>query len=82
MDAEQRVATQHFNVTVLEIEGVVGGYGRRVERGPIIRSIRDRGANGRLAIRGICNREVGQTGDADGWRLSDGSDGNYLILEW
>jgi len=28
MDAEQRVAAQHFNIPVLEVEGIVRGYGR------------------------------------------------------
>jgi hypothetical protein len=41
---EQRVATQHPDVPVLRVEGVMG----------------------------VRNREVGQSGNADGWRLIDG----------
>ena len=37
-----------------------------------------RGTDGRLVIRGICDREVGQSGYADGRRPSDGSGGKYL----
>jgi len=51
MDAEQRVATQHFNVPVLEVEGIVRGYGR--------------GVDSRLVVGGICSGEVGQAGDAE-----------------
>jgi hypothetical protein len=53
MDTEQDVVTQHFDVPILEVEGVMGVYSCRIERG--------------LVIRCICDREVGQGGDADGW---------------
>jgi len=58
MDAEQCVPTQHFDVPVFEVEDVMGGYGCEVD--------------GRLVIRSICDREVGQSSDAAGWRLSGG----------
>jgi len=50
MDAEQRVATQHFDVPVLEVEGIMRGYSCGVDRS--------------LIIGGICDCEVGQAGDA------------------
>ena len=33
---------------------------------------RFRGVNGKFIIGCICDREVGQSGDTDGWRVSDG----------
>jgi hypothetical protein len=69
VDTEQCVPAQHFHVPVLEVEGLMRGYGR--------------GVDGRLVIRSICDREVGQSGDADGWRLSDGRCRNVsLSLRW
>ena len=56
--AEQYVLAQHFNVHVLGVEGVMGSYSREFD--------------GRLIIRVVCDREVGQSGDAGGRRLSDG----------
>ena len=52
---EQDVVTQHFDVPVLKVEGVMGMYSR--------------GFEGRLVVKGVCDREVGQSGDADGWGL-------------
>ena len=49
---EQGVTTQHFNVPVFEVEGVMEGHSRGVERGLVVRGIRD--------------REIRQGGDADG----------------
>ena len=51
MDAEQGVAAQHLDVPVLEVEGIMGGYSREVDRS--------------LIIGGICDCKVGQAGDAD-----------------
>ena len=58
MDTEQCVSAQYFDIPVLEIEGVVGGYGR--------------GVDGGLVVRSICDGEIGQRGDTDRRRLSDG----------
>ena len=40
----------------------------------------DRGVDWRLVIRSVCNREVGESGDADGWRLCDRRYGNRIVL--
>jgi len=66
MNTEQRLATQHFDVPVLKVEGAVGGYSRGVEGG--------------LVIRGICNCEVGQADDADRRGVSDGGFRNVVLL--
>lgn len=58
VDAEEGVPTQYFNVPVLDIEGVMGCYRRRIDGG--------------LVIWGVGDGEVGQGGDANGRRLSDG----------
>ena len=66
VDTEEGVRTQYFHVSILEVEDIVGGYGR--------------GVDGRLVIRSICNGEVGQGGNTDGWRLGDGGSGNRFSL--
>ena len=75
MNTEERVPAQHFDVPVVEVEGIMQIYGRRVDGRLVIGSVCYRGVDGRLVIGGICDCEVGQSGDADGRRLSDGSDG-------
>ena len=66
VDTEEGVRTQHFHVPILEVEGVMGGYGR--------------GIDGRLVIGSICNGEVGQSGDANGRRPRDGGSGGCISL--
>lgn len=39
VDAEEGVSAQRFDVPILEVECVMGGYNRRVDGGPIIGSI-------------------------------------------
>ena len=51
MDTEEGAPTQHFHVPIVEVEGVMGSYGR--------------GVGESLVIRSICDGEVGQTGNAD-----------------
>ena len=75
MDTEECVPAQYFDVPVIKVEGFMWGRGRGVDRKFIIRSIWDRGVDGRLVIGGICDGEVGQRGDAGGRRMSDGSGG-------
>ena len=55
VDTEERVPAQDFDIPIFEVEGVMRGYGR--------------GVGGRLVIRGIRNREIGEGGNADGRRL-------------
>ena len=66
VDTEQRVPAQHFDVPVLEVEGIVGDCGR--------------GVDGGLVVGGICNGEVGQRRDTDGWRLIDWRRGDGVWL--
>jgi len=80
VDAEEGVLAQYFHVPVLEVEGLMlGRYhwvdGRLVDRGR---------ANGGVIIRRIWDCEVGQGGDADGGRLSNGADGRFWsrVLFW
>ena len=47
-----------------------------------IGGIRDHWDSGRFVIRRTCNREVGESGDADRRRLSDGSDGRLGNCGW
>ena len=78
MNTEEYVPAQHLDVPVLEVEGTMRSYGRRVDGilviETVIESVCDRGVDGRLAIRGICDGEIGQGGDADGRGLSDRGD--------
>ena len=55
VDTEEGVPAHHFHVPILEVEGVVRAYGRRVR--------------GRVLIKNICDLEIGQGGNADGGRL-------------
>ena len=71
MDAEKCVPAQDFDVPVLEVESFMWGYGRGFYVRFIIRSACDRRVDGRFAIGGVCNGEVGQSGNADGWRLNE-----------
>ena len=66
MDTEQCAPTQHFYVSVLEVEGPMRDY--------------DRGIDERLFIRSIRDNEVGQIGDTYGWRLGNGSHGMWVCL--
>jgi len=66
VDPEQCVPAQYFHVSVFEVEGIVGGYGR--------------GVDGKFVIGSICDREVGYSGDADGWRASGGGRGSGVCL--
>jgi len=73
VDTEEGVPAQHFHVPILEVEGFMQSRyrwvnGRLVEKG---------GVDGGLIIRRICDREVGQSGNADGWRLSSRADGRF-----
>ena len=69
MGAEQYVLTQRFHVPVVEVEGLVRGCGRGV-------------VDRMLVIGGIRDREVGQSCDADGWRMSDRRSGNPGVWHW
>jgi hypothetical protein len=61
VDTEQRVSAQHLHIPVLEVEGLVQGGDRGVANGGLdVRSICDHSVGGKLVIRGICEREVGQ----------------------
>ena len=71
VNTEECVPTQHFHAVVFEVEGLMRDYCSGVDRKVVIRGIRDRGVDGRLIIGSICDREVGQSGDADGRRLGD-----------
>ena len=66
VDTEEGVRTQHFHVPILEVEGVMRGYSR--------------GVGEKLVIGSICNGEVGQTGNADGWGLGEGGFGDRFNL--
>ena len=59
VDTEEYVLAQHFDVPVLEVEGLVRCCSRRVDGRLVIRSVCDRRVNGRLIIRHICYGEVG-----------------------
>ena len=74
-DTEECVSAQHFDVPILEVEGFMRGYGRRVDERLVIGNTCRRGIDGRLVIRGVCDYEVGQSGDADGGGMDDGSGG-------
>ena len=74
VDAEECAPAQRFHVPVLEVEGLMWSYGRKVDENLLIGSIWDRGVDGGFVVRGVCNREVGESCDADGRRLSDGID--------
>ena len=73
MDTKERILAQHFRVPVLKVEGFMWSCGRGVDRKVIIRSVCN-GVDGRLIIIGVRDREVGQSGDASGRGLGDGSD--------
>ena len=66
VDAEQRVPAQHFYVSVLEVEGVMRSHGC--------------GVDWRFLIRGVRDCEVGETGDAYGRGLSNGSYGDCVYF--
>jgi hypothetical protein len=83
VDTEQCVPAQRFHVPILEVEGLVRGCGRGVVGGRlVVRGICDRDVDGRLVIGSICDREVGESGDADRWRLCDRRCGNHDIWPW
>ena len=79
VDAEQCVIAQNLNVPVLEVEGIMENYGSRIDGIFGIGSICNRSVDERLVVRSIYDREVGQSvgqsGNADGRRSSDGSNG-------
>ena len=66
VDTEERVPAQDFDVPIFEVEGVMGGYCH--------------GVGGRLVVRGIRNREIGEGGNADGRRLGYGRCRNCFWL--
>ena len=66
MNAEQCVPAQHFDVPVLDMEGLMERYGREVD--------------GRLVIRMIRDREVGQSGNVGGRGLGEGRYRNGVCL--
>ena len=66
VNTEECVPAQHFDVPVLEVQGLMGNNGR--------------GVGGRLVIRGIRNREIGEGGNADGRRLGYGRRRNCFSL--
>ena len=82
MYTEEGVSTQHSHVPVLEIEGSMRNYGRGIDGGLVIGGNCDCGVDGRFVIRNVCDGEVGQTGSADGRRVSDGSNGKRRNWVW
>ena len=56
VDTEQRIPAQHFHIPILEVEGVMGSRISGVDWR-------------RFVIRGVRDGEVGETGDAYGWRF-------------
>ena len=74
VNAEDRVPTQHFHIPVLEIERPMWSHGSGVGGKLLVRSICDRRVGGRLFIGDIGGCEVGESGNADRWRVSDGGD--------
>ena len=75
MDTEESVPAQYLDISVVKVEGFMRSRGRGVDRKIVIRSIWDRGVDGRFIIGGICDGEVGQSSEAGGRGMSDGSDG-------
>jgi len=80
VDTEEGVLAQHFHVPVLEVEGLMPGRYHWVNGGLVGRG----SANGGVIIRRIWDCEVGQGGDADGRRLSNGAGGGFgsRVLFW
>ena len=66
VDTEECVPAQDLDVPIFEVEGIMGGYSR--------------GVSGRLVIRGIRNREIGEGGNADGRGLCYGRRRNCFSL--
>ena len=64
VNTEQCIPAQRFHVSVLDVEGVMKNHRW--------------GVDWRFVIRGICDGEVGETGDVYGWRLSSGSRGDWV----
>ena len=77
MDTEECGFAQHFDVPVLEVECLMRNYNVRVDGWLVGGGIRGRGVNGRFVIRSIWDGEVRESGDADGWRLNNGSDRGF-----
>jgi hypothetical protein len=83
VDTEQCIPTQHFNVPVLEVEGLVLGCGRGVIEGRlVVRNISDRSVDGKLVIGSICDREVGQGGNAEGRRMRSRRCRDHSVWLW
>ena len=76
MDTEECVPTQHFYIPILDVELLMLSYGRGVDGKLVVGGICDCEVEGRSVIRSVIrsvrDREVGQSGDAGGWRLCDG----------
>ena len=66
MDSKQRVPAQNFDVPIPQVEGIVWGYYRGVDR--------------RLVFRCVCDREVAESRDTERRRLSDGVRGNGVCF--
>ena len=66
MNTEQCVPAQYFHIPVVDVEGVM----------------RDRGCgvDWRFVIRGVCDGEVGETGDAYGRRSGNRSYRDYIYF--
>ena len=56
------VFAKHLHLAVLEIEGLMRSCDREIDETFIIGNISDGGVDGRLVIRGVCDRGVGQSG--------------------
>jgi len=69
VDTEEGVPTQHFHVSIIEVKCLVRSHCRGVDERLVVRSVCKRGTVGMFVIRSICDREVGQSGDADGGGL-------------
>ena len=82
MNTEECVPAQHFCVPVFEVEGLMRSRGCEVSGKLIVRNLRVRGVSGRFVIGGICDGEVGQSGNTDGRRVSDGNDGRRRNRVW
>ena len=66
MNAEQYVPAQYFHIPILEVEGVMMSHGCGVGWG--------------FVVGGVRNGEIGETGDAYGRRLGEGSYGDCVCF--
>ena len=80
MNTEEYVPAHYFHIAIFEVERFMWSYGRGVGVKLIVSGIWDRGVDLGLVIRNIRNREVGESGDACGRRMSGGRCRNRICL--